>query len=470
MSQSVSSHPAPDARPDPRFTGKGDLSQGDICAHLVRLSVPMIWGILAIVSIQLIDTFYISLLGTQALAAISFTFPVTMTVFSLIIGLGIGMSSILARRIGAADYESVMRIATHGLFLAALIGSVVALIGLAVMKPVFRAMGADATTLPMIVSYMGVWFAAGAFIAVPIVGNSAIRATGDTLSPSITMMCAAAVNALVTPLLVFGLGPFPRLEMQGAAVATLFSYIVALGMAVSILYFKKKLIFQGKLDFHLFGDSAKNILHVGLPAGISGLIQPLTHGVMTAMLAAHGMQAVAAYGVATRVEAFAFVIIMALATGMSPILGQNHGAGHADRVRETLRLSLWFCVLWSLFVAAVLTLFAQPIAALFSADAGVVRLCALYFWIVPFSYAAGNLVQGWASAFNALGQPRKALTMTLVRLLLLQIPLAALLGHFYGAIGVFAAIAGVNLGTGIYFHLRHWPRLSAYSPPANVKA
>lgn len=442
-----------------KFTGKGDLTQGPISKHLVRLSVPMIWGILSIISFQLVDTYYISLLGTEYLAAISFTFPVTMTIFSLIIGLGIGMSSVLSRKIGGGDHDEIIRIAGHGLILAAGIALCVAVIGLLVMKPLFQILGADDQMMGIITDYMTIWFAGVVFITVPIVGNSAIRATGDTLAPSINMMTAAGLNAIIGPFLIFGLWIFPRMEVQGAALATLISYILAMGMSLYVLYARKKLIFQGELDIKKFGDSARQVLSVALPAGLGSVIQPFTQGIMTAIMAGYGVHAVAAFGVATRVEAMAFVLVMALATGMSPILGQNMGAGKILRVRETLRLSLSFCVGWSLFVALVLGVFAKPLAAIFSADPEVIRYTMLYFWIVPVSYAAGNLVQGWASAYNAMGFARKAASMIIIKMLALQIPLAVAGGWLYGAAGVFVSIMAVNLGTGLYFHLRAWAAL-----------
>ena len=443
-----------------RFTGKGDLTEGSIRGHLVRLSLPMIWGILSIISFQLVDTYYISLLGTDYLAAISFTFPVTMTVFSLIIGMGIGMSSVLSRKIGAGNHEEIIRIATHGVVLAALVALCVTFLGLLLIKPIFHVMGADARMMPIITDYMTIWFAGILFITVPVVGNSGIRATGDTLNPALSMMLAAGLNALISPFLIFGLWIFPRMEVQGAALGTLISYIFAMSFSLFILYARKKIIFQGKFHWARFGDSAKQVLSVGLPAGLGSVIQPLTQGIITAIMAGTGVHAVAAYGVASRVEAMAFVIIMALATGMSPILGQNIGAGKIERVRETLRLSLAFCVGWSLLMAVLLGLFARPIAAVFSKDPEVVHYTMLYFWIVPFSYAAGNLVQGWASAFNAMGQARRSARMIIIRSLVLQIPLAFLCGHFFGAAGVFAALAGVNLATGIYFHLRAWREIT----------
>ena len=214
---------------------RGNLTEGSIRAHLVRLSVPMVWGILAIVSFQLVDAFYISLLGTDSLAAISFTFPVTMTVFSLIIGMGIGLSSVVARRIGSGHHHDVVRIATHGIILAAMVAVTLSAVGLIVMNPLFRAMGAGSTMLPMIRDYMTIWFAGIVFITIPVVGNSAIRATGDTLWPALSMMFAAGLNALLAPFLVFGLAGFPRLEIQGAALATVVGVLVEVPVMLSLV-------------------------------------------------------------------------------------------------------------------------------------------------------------------------------------------------------------------------------------------
>ncbi len=440
---------------------KGNLIEGPIINHLVRLSVPMIWGILAIISFQLVDTYYISLLGAEQLAAIGFTFPVTMTVFSLIIGLGIAMSSVLSRKIGGGDHHEVVRIATHGLMLAALVALLLTVTGLLILDPLFRALGADEVMMPMIRDYMSVWFLGILFITIPIVGNSAIRATGDTLVPALSMIFAALTNAVIGPFLIFGLAGFPRLEIQGAAIATLISYVLAMSLSLYVLYARKKLIFQEGLDLGRFKESAKQLLVIAIPAGVASLIQPFTQGVITAILASYSIHAVAAYGVVTRIEAMAFVIIMALATGMSPVLGQNMGAGKIDRVRETLRLALLFCVGWSIFMAVILGLFAQRIAAVFSSDPQIIHYAILYLWIVPFSYAAGNLVQGWGSALNAIGQARQSATMIIMKMIILQIPLAMISNKLGGPAAVFSSIAAVNIATGLYYHFYHWRKLEA---------
>jgi Na+-driven multidrug efflux pump len=184
-------------------------------------------------------------------------------------------------------------------------------------------------------------------------------------------------------------------------------------------------------------------------------MQPVTNGILITILAFFSHASVAAYGVAIRVEAFAFIVIMALATGMAPVIGQNIGAEQYDRMRLSLRIAMRFAVGWSLFVAVVLALFAAPIAGIFTDDAEIARVIQLYFLIVPVSYVLGNLVPGWASAFNAMGMPGQTVMMLFIKMFVLMIPLGALGAWLNGATGLFCGIATSNILSGAGFHLRN---------------
>ena len=434
---------------------KGDLTAGPVGRHLVRLTIPMTFGILAIISFQLIDMFYISLLGTEALAAVTFTFPVTFALFSLTLGMSIATSSTLSRLIGAGDMMRVRRIITHVLIMALILGIVLSILGLLFLDPLFRAMGADENMMPMIHDYMLIWFLGSFFINTPVVGNAILRSSGDAVFPATLMTVAAIANAILDPLLIFGKFGFPEMGMQGAAIATVASNACALAVSLYVIVWRKKMATRTHFTRHirLFGDSVKRIVFIALPVGLTGIIQPFVNGIITALLAATGPHAVAAFGIATRVEAFVFIIIMALATGMGPILGQNWGAQKFGRVNETLKKAFSFAVSWSVFVALVLVIFAKPIAGIFSSDADVIKNAAFYFTIVPLSYAFGNIVQGWCSAFNAIGFPKRSFIMIATKLIVVNVPLVLIGSHIAGETGIFAAIAATNILCGITFHL-----------------
>lgn len=456
------------------YANKGNLTKGPVARHLVRLTLPMVWGIFAIISFQLVDTFFIALLGTQPLAAITFTFPVTYIVFTITMGMSIATSSVVSRQIGERNQDKVRRITTHALILALLVGTTLAVLGILLINPVFKLMGADQAMMPIIRDYMIVWFGGSIFLTVPLVGNAAIRASGNTLIPALIMTTVALVNVILDPLLIFGLFGFPRMGAQGAALATLIANFCAMLAGLYVLYVRQKMICRDGLHLRHFGDSAKRLAYIALPAGLTGTIQPLTNAVIIALLAGYSAETVAAYGVVSRLEAFAFTIIMALATGMAPIIGQNWGAKQFARVHETLNKAFLFAVLWSVFIGIVFILFAKPFAALFSKDADpdFIHIAALYFWIVALTYAPGNLVAGWSSAFNAMGMPKRSFVMIVVKFLLVQIPLALAGHHYFGVPGIFAAIALTNLVTGLTFHVVNMAacRQQEMAPPEKEKA
>lgn len=438
-------------------TSRVDLKTGDIKKHLIRLTIPMIWGIAAIISFQLVDTYYVSLLGTQQLAAMSFTFPVTLFVFSIIMGFGIAMSSVVSRLIGEGREEDVKRVTTHGILLVFGVGLALATIGYVLRDAIFAAMGADETMRPLIHDYMTIWFFGVPFMATPFVGNSAIRAAGSTFAPAIIMVSVAVLNAALAPLLVFGLWGFPRLELQGAALATVFSNAVAMAIGLYILAVRKKMLLPMlNLRLELFGDSAKRLLFIALPAGLTSAVGPFVNTIIIGLLAGYGTEAVAAFGIATRIEAFSFILLMALAVGMSPIIGQNFGARQFDRVNETIRNAVGFSVLWSIGTAAILILLAEPIARLFSADPIVVYYAKMSFMIIAPSYLFSNLINGWSSAFNAMGKPQMSVFMVVIKMLLLMIPAVMIGAKCGGVMGIFTAMSLVNIVTGIAFHF--WSR------------
>lgn len=434
-------------------TDKGNLTEGDLAAHLRRLSIPMLWGIGAIISFQLVDTYYISRLGTDALAAMSFTFPVTFTLFNIIMGFSIALSSVAARMIGAGEYAAVQRVTTHAILLVALVAGSAAFALSLCLDPLFRMMGADEVHMVYIKDFMHIWLAGAVCISVPMVGNAAFRASGDTKTPAIIMVTAALANAALAPIFIFGLFGVPRLEVQGAALVTVAANMVAMIVGLYFLWHRYHLISAAYLNLRGFADSCRRLLVIALPVGLTNILAPLVGAYITHLLAKAGAEAVAAYGIVTRVEAFIAIPLMAVAIGLAPIVGQNWGAQKYDRVRTVIRHAIRFNVIWSAVMAAALILLAHPLAGVFSSDAAVMRITALFFLIVPGAYILGNLLNGWGSIFNAIGKPQIAFGFLFGRLVICLIP-ATTLGMVWGGVtGVFIAIAGVLATTGLAAHL-----------------
>ncbi|MEM1170939.1 MAG: MATE family efflux transporter [Cyanobacteria bacterium P01_H01_bin.35] len=432
---------------------KQQLTEGKIIPLLLKLTLPMVWGVFAIVGFNIIDTYFVGQLGTKELAAMSFTFPVVTLLGSVSMGLGAGAASVISRAIGEGERYKVKRLTTDSLTLSLLIVGILVVVGLATIDPVFTALGAKAEILPLIRQYIETWYLGVIFLVVPMVSNSAINATGNTLITSMVMTLAGIVNAVLDPILIFGVGAIPAMGLQGAALATVISRAITLVASLFVLHYREKMICWELPSFKVILRNWQNILYIGIPATGTNMITPISMTFITSLMASYGTAAVAGFGVASKVEIFSIILPLALSASFGPFVGQNWGAKKYDRVHFSLRLGFQFCLFWGFIVAIALGIGGSWVAAIFDKDPEVVKVAAKYLLIVPISYGAVGIILISSVTFNALGKPLSSMFMTITRMLFLYIPLAYLGSWLFGINGVFAAACFANLvvGIGAYF-------------------
>lgn len=426
-----------------------DLLNSPIYDTLKRMTVPMIFGMILLMTFGLVDTFFVSLLGTDQLAAISFTFPVTFTLISLNIGLGIGTSAIIGRYMGAGESHMAKEFATGALLLSFILVGILALIGVFTIEPIFTLLGATDVHLPYIRDYMVVWYAAGVFLALPMVGNSVLRASGDTKTPSIIMAMGGLINAVLDPILIFGWGPIPAMGIQGAAVATMIAWGVGVFYILYLLAIKRGLMLTRLLTWSEMKLTSAGILKIGLPAAGANMLTPIAGGVLTAVVAGYGSEAVAAWGVGSRLESIASIIVLALSMSLPPFISQNYGAGKIDRVQDAYKLALRFILIWQFIVYAVLWMLSGLIANVFAEEPQVAELIQLFLWIVPLGYGMQGIIILTNSSFNAMHKPMSALTLSVLRLFVFFVPISMLGSYFYGLKGMFWCGIAANILTAI---------------------
>lgn len=415
-----------------------NLLEDPVAATLKKMTIPMTYGMILLMTFNLVDTFFVGLLGTQPLAAISFTFPITFTVISLTIGLGIGTSAVIAKALGKGDQKSAKNLATSALYLAAIIVGILAVIGYLLIDTIFLLLGANELLLPLIHQYMDIWFLGCVCLIGPMIGNAALRASGDTKTPSIIMGGAGLINAILDPMLIFGFGPIPAMGIQGAALATLISWIFGLGAILYILAVKRQLINTHFMTFKEMVTSSRSILHIGLPAAGANMLTPIAAAVLTAIVATFGESAVAAFGVGSRIESIACLVILALSMTLPPFISQNFGAGNMKRVEEGYKVSIKFVLLWQILIYVTLVLIAPLIAQVFSKEQNVADIIKLFMWILPLGYGFQGVVILTNSSFNALHKPMIALSLSIIRLFVCYVPSAYIGSLLYGLEGFFA--------------------------------
>ena len=207
-----------------------------------------------------------------------FTFPISFIVMSVAMRFGIGASSTISRAIGEGHPEKVRRLTTDAIGLAIIIVTCFAMIGLTNLQRIFSLMGADEEILNLISDYMILWFLGVGLLGIPIVSNGAIRATGDTKSPALIMIIAGLLNIVWDPFLIFGIGSFPRLELRGAAFATVISWSVTFAATLWILGKREKIICLPIFDLKQSLQSWKQILYISAPAAGTNALEPLYNG------------------------------------------------------------------------------------------------------------------------------------------------------------------------------------------------
>ena len=439
---------SPSANSSNKKPGLNRMIEGPVGPSLIRLAVPMIFGLVSILLINLVDTFYISMIGVQELVAISFTFPVTFTLMSFSFGIGIGAAAVISRAIGEGDHHRVQRLTTDSLLLVALIILVVSGLSYLNLHSIFKLMGASDESFPLIEEYMIPWLIGVVFVVIPIVGNSAIRATGDTKTPSIIMVIAAIVNAVLDPILIFGYGPFPEMGIKGAAFATVISYISIMIAGLWVLGKREQMLTAHWPGIAEILSSWKALLYIGIPAMLTQLLFPVSNAVLTRIAADLGEATVAAFGVGTRIESLAMIGSMALSSVIIPFIGQNYGANNFDRIKTASRFTLRFALIWGGTAWVFLALISAGIAWAFTDDPEIQALIKQYFWIVPFGFGFHGISQLISASCNALHRPFHSTAINIMRLFIFLIPLVYLGSQFWGTTGFFVGIALANLATG----------------------
>ena len=432
------------------------LATGPVGRHLVDMTVPVLFGIATMMGQALIDAWFIGQVGVDALAAYSFGFPILMMVTSVAIGLGAGTSSVVARALGANDRKRARRLSTDSIVLSFGLTALITAIGIATIDPLFRLLGAPDELLPMIKSFMIILYMGMPLIVVGMVGMASMRATGDTRLPGKLMVIGSILNIVLDPILIFGLGPVPALGLNGAALAALIARAAIFVGTVYFLRTRSRLLSLSMPKRDVMLRSWKDVLHVGLPAAGTNIIVPFGATIVTAMIARFGAEAVAGFGVASRIETMMLVVYYALSAIIGPFVGQNLAARKEDRILRSLWLCSAFCVASGVAIALFLAALSGVLPGFFSDDPRAIEVTKVFLWVVPVSYGFYGMVMVMNAAFNGLGKPMPGVMVSVMRILVMYLPIALVLMQYFNVVGIFVAYAVANILTGIVSYL--WAR------------
>ena len=416
---------------------------------MVRLTGPMILAIVSMILLGLVDTFFISLLGTIELAAASFVMPIYMLIVNVALGIGMGISSLTSRLIGERKTDDAARFITDSHYLALLITSVIATLLFISIEPLFETMGADASVMPHIQGYMRIILIGSPVLVLTFIINSTFRAIGHIKASATFSITLSIANLILDPLFIFGVGPFPEMGMPGAGLATVVAALITFVFSFYQLGFREKLVDFAAPKIDILILNWKKLLIIAVPAIAANMMTPLAAAIMTAMIASFGSESVAGFGVGTRIESMSLLIAYALSSTLPMFIGQNIGAGRGDRAYQALILCLRFVFFFQIGVYILLLITSPIITTAFSDNPVVIEVIKTYLLILPVTYSAHAVVILVMVSLNVLGRPRTALFISFIRLMMLYIPLAFIGAHFWGVSGLFIGAACGNIMAGL---------------------
>ncbi len=416
--------------------------EGSLFRHITVMSLTSSVGLMAVFLVDFVDMIFISMLGKAELAAaIGYAGAILFFTSSFGIGMAISAGALVARALGSGDEELAQKRATNSLIYGVVFGSIFAFVVWLNLETLARLMGAEGATLDLAVSYLSIIIPSLPLLLMGMVGGAILRAHGDARRAMMATVWGGAVNAVLDPILIFGLD----LELTGAALAS-----VAARVAIAVFGVLPIIRFYGGFGRPTLKDFAADlppVATIAAPAILTQLATPIGQAYVTRSMAEYGEAAVAGMAIVGRMTPVAFGVLFALSGAVGPIIGQNFGAGQHDRVRGAFRDAMIFTSLVVVFISTVLFFLRGPIVALFEAEGITKELVFLFCGPLALAFFFNGVIFVGNAAFNNLGHPFYSTWINWGRHTLGTIPFVLVGAYYFGAPGV---LIGQSVG-GVIF-------------------
>lgn len=399
-----------------------DLTQGSVTKHLLHMSAFMAVSMMAQTLYLLADLYWVGRLGKEAIAAVGVAGNLTMIVLALTQMLGVGTTTLISHAAGQKDQTRAELVFNQSFVMSILVALALGVFGFLLMDVYSNSLSADAITATLAKKYL-LWFIPALLLQFPLVAlGSALRATG-IIKPTVGLqVLSVLLNIILAPLLIFGVGPFPKLGVTGAALASFIAILIA--DVLMVIYFEKKYHY---LRFRLAQMRPQlkiwsKMLHIGVPAGTEFVLLFVYIVIVYGIIRGFGPAAQAGFGVGARVMQALFLPVVALAFAVSPVVGQNFGGRRADRVRQSVYSAIAIATAMML-VLALFAYFASGLLILpFSRDPHVIAFGSEYLRIVALNFVAAGIVFTTSSIFQGIGNTWPPLLSSATRLFLFVLP------------------------------------------------
>jgi len=399
---------------------------------LLKLSIPAILGMMVSSIYNIVDTLFVSKLGTEALGGVTIVMPFFMLISAIGMMFGAGAASYISRLLGQKNIQKANQTAVVALLTSVTCAVLFSLIGIANLDRLLKLFGASNTMLPFAREYARVIIAGSVFTMSNMTLNNMLRAEGSAKISMLGIMIGAVLNIALDPIFIFTLG----MGVKGAAIATVISQALSTIVLLGYYLLKKSFLELNIKNFIISKDIYAEILKIGVPTLLRQGLASISMGMINAVAVQYGDSAVAAIGITGRIFMMVFYVIFGFSQGFQPLAGYNYGAKEYERVRETIRVSLSWTTIYSILVTFLMALGAPALVHIFTTDAEVLaigtRTLRYFCYIFP---TAGFLVI-YNSVFMAFGHAKEAAVLSMARQGLFLIPAILILPKLWGLEGV----------------------------------
>lgn len=395
---------------------------------ILTMSLPMMLSMLVQALYNVVDSIWVAKVSEDALTAVSLAFPVQNLMIGVATGTGVGINALLSRNLGAKSYEKVNKVAANGLFLAFCSALVFLLFGLFAVKPFFSTqIDVGSEIYNQGIGYLSVCCIFSFGIFGQITCERLMQATGKTVLSMISQLTGAIINLILDPFFILGIGPFPRLEAQGAAIATVIGQIGAFIIGITLNCTLNKEI---KISFKKFkpdGQIISEIYKIGVPSIIMVAVGSLMNFLMNKILLSFTQTAAAVFGVYYKLQSFIFMPVFGLNNGVIPIIAYNYGAKQKERMKSAVRISTVFACTIMIFGTTLMWAIPETMLKLFEASDNMLSIGVPALRIISLSFPIAGFNICLSSVFQSLGKSNYSMFTSIARQLVVLIPVAYLL-------------------------------------------
>ena len=389
---------------------------------IMSMSLPAMFSMIIQALYNIVDSIFVAQINENALTAVSLAYPVQMLIISVAVGTGVGLNSLVSRRLGEGKQEEADSAASHGLFLGIATWIVFALLGFFLTDTFFHMFTDDPEIFAMGTQYLScvLIFSVGVFIELNL--EKTLQATGNMIYPMLFMLVGTVTNIILDPLLIFGIGFFPKLGVLGAAVATVIGQIFSMIFSIYVMFRK-----EHDVHIHFSLDTVKNIYAVGFPSIIMQSISSVMIFFMNGILIAFSNSAVSVLGVYYKLQSFVFMPVFGLTHGVMPIIGFNYGAKKKQRMLSALKYGCLIAFVIMVAGTALFWILPEQLLMMFNASDAMLSIGVPALRTISICFIPATIGIMFTTLFQAVGKGIRSLFISVLRQLVILLPAAYLL-------------------------------------------